>query len=65
MHPPHDDDNKLHAHAQDLTVINNQDSSAGFPQQLLDFRHIMMSKIESKHNTGEGDLCLKGHEELF
>ena len=28
-------------------MIYNQDSSAGFPQQLLAFRHIMMSKIES------------------
>ena len=42
-----DDDYKLHAQAQDLTMTYNQDLSADFPEQLLAFRNVMMSKIES------------------
>ena len=36
-----------YSQAQDLAMTYNQDLSADFPQQLLAFRNIMMSKIES------------------
>ena len=61
-----DDDNKLHAHAQDLTMIYNQDSSAGFPQQLLAFRHIMMSKIESNATIKDlAELLIVKHSSII
>ena len=36
-----------YSQAQDLAMTYNQNLSADFPQQLLAFRNIMMSKIES------------------
>ena len=58
-----DDDDKLHAQAQDLAMTYNQDLSADFPQQLLAFRNIMMSKIES--NATIKDLAETAHCKTF
>ena len=67
MHPPTailtDDDDKLHAQAQDLAMTYNQDLSADFPQQLLAFRNIIMSKIES--NATIKDLAETAHCKTF
>ena len=40
-----------YSQAQDLAMTYNQNLSADFPQQLLAFRNIMMSKIDDDDHT--------------
>ena len=52
-----------YSQAQDLAMTYNQNLSDDFPQQLLAFRNIMMSKIES--NATIKDLAETAHCKTF
>ena len=52
-----DDDDKLHAQAQNLAITYNQDLSVDFPKHLLYFRNIMKSKFEKLSKATIKDLA--------
>ena len=55
-----------YSQAQDLAMTYNQNLSADFPQQLLAFRNIMMSKIESNATIKDlAELLIVKHSSIM